>query len=303
MAIHQMTDRATTNGSVRASDEWSTTVKTALCDPVAVRELVDRAERSDRLRVANARMQADLDAAARIQRSLLPRQSPLMHGVRVAWEVLPCTELAGDILDVFALDEDHLALYVVDVSGHGVAAAMLSHTVHRLLSSPASIITRRRGGEIVGPAEVCRQLNELLPMDPETRQYATLLYGVIDLRARTFRFASAGHCPPVLTSIGGPAVEIPARGFPIGAFPDSQYEEHVVHVPPRARLHLYSDGLVELGAREGVFVEPAWLLQVIEESGSRSVEASVPFILERARGVNPSATFSDDVSLLVLEIE
>ena len=81
-------------------------------------------------------MQADLDAAAKIQAALLPTAGPQVPGYRFAWLFEPSAALAGDILNVFRLDDRQVGAYVLDVSGHGVAAALLSVTVSRFLSPP-----------------------------------------------------------------------------------------------------------------------------------------------------------------------
>ena len=99
-----------------------------------IRDISLRKRAEEELRRVNKRMKAELDAAAEIQRSLLPSQSPLSGRVKVAWEVRPCEELHGDTLNVFRLDHNHLGLYILDVSGHGAAAAMLSVALHRILT-------------------------------------------------------------------------------------------------------------------------------------------------------------------------
>ncbi len=86
----------------------------------------------------NARMSRDLDAAAKIQQSLLPAATPKVPEATFAWKYLPCDELAGDFLNVFALDERHIAAFVVDVSGHGVASSLLSVTIGRVLTPQVS---------------------------------------------------------------------------------------------------------------------------------------------------------------------
>ena len=82
-------------------------------------------------------MERDLRAAARIQEAFLPRGEPRFPRARFAWHYRPCEELAGDGLNVFALDDRHAALYVFDVSGHGVASALLSVSLSRVLSPPS----------------------------------------------------------------------------------------------------------------------------------------------------------------------
>ena len=100
----------------------------------------------------------------------------------------PCEELDGDTLNIFQLDREHLGLYLLDVSGHGASAAMLSVALHRVLTpvpGPTSLLTRLQDGgpkyDIVSPAVVCRELNSLFPMDADAviPQYFTLIYGAL----------------------------------------------------------------------------------------------------------------------------
>ena len=223
-----------------------------------VRDISKRKEAEEKLRKAHERMKADLEAAAEMQRSLLPSSSAPVEGARFAWEVRPCEQLAGDILNIFRLDEGQTGFYLLDVSGHGVAAALLSVAVHRVLSpspGPTSLLTEEKGHgsrrEIVSPAEVCRQLNTLFPMKEANPQYFTLIYGVLDLTTQEFRFSSAGHCAPVYLPPGGKAYEVAEYGFPIGLFEEAQYEEHLIEMKPSGRLYLYSDGLTDAVNSQG----------------------------------------------------
>src|SRR3954468_24631201 len=121
-----------------------------------------------RLAEANGRMSRDLRAAAKIQATFLPRRAPRVPGVGFAWAYRPCDELAGDGLNVVPLGGGEVGLYVLDVSGHGVAAALLSVTLSRLLSpplDPSSVLVRDRAGHdrfaVTPPAEVADRLNRL----------------------------------------------------------------------------------------------------------------------------------------------
>ncbi|MEK6238333.1 MAG: response regulator, partial [Planctomycetales bacterium] len=115
-----------------------------------------------RLESANARMSHDLEAASKVQQSLLPTSRPDEPRVSFAWKYLPCDELAGDFLNFFALDDKRVAAYVVDVSGHGVASSLLSVTIGRLLTpqvSTSSLLLREAeeeetGTRVVAPADV-----------------------------------------------------------------------------------------------------------------------------------------------------
>ena len=192
------------------------------CMIALVRDISDRKRAEEQLQKANKRMRAELEAAAKIQRALLPSRAPEMEKVRVAWEVQPCAELDGDTLNIFRLDREHLGLYLLDVSGHGASAAMLSVALHRALTpvpGSTSLLTRPQDAgsthDIVSPALVCRDLNSLFPMDADAviPQYFTLIYGVLSTETRQFRYALAGHPPPVYKPPQGQAFEIGESGY------------------------------------------------------------------------------------------
>ena len=160
---------------------------------------------NQQLRQTNQRMKADLQAAGQIQEALLPSVSATIPGVHLAWVFRPCEDLAGDTLNVFALDSDHVGLYLLDVTGHGVAAALLSVHLSLMLSparDPSSILVRTDGplrGCPAPPAEVVSALNRRF-VDTTTERYFTLFYGVLNRHSGTFRYACAGH-PALPTSL------------------------------------------------------------------------------------------------------
>jgi sigma-B regulation protein RsbU (phosphoserine phosphatase) len=196
------------------------------------------------LRQTNERMNRDLEAAARVQASLLPNKSIEIEGAKFIWRYRPCDELAGDGLNVFKRDNEHVAMYVMDVSGHGVAAALLSVSVtHHLTQMIGHDEVTEPGGP--SPAWLARNLNALFPMESVGRHYFTFLYGVLNVKARTFRFVSAGSPGPVVIHADGSSEihDIPA--VPIGMFPDSEYEDTLIELQAGDRMYLHTDGLYE----------------------------------------------------------
>ncbi len=103
-------------------------------------------EANRKLKEVNDRMVGDLEAAARIQHSLLPTDLPQVDGFRFAWDFRPCDELAGDTLNIVRLDDDRLGVFIIDVSGHGVRSALLSVTLSHTLSpvKSRSVLFSRR---------------------------------------------------------------------------------------------------------------------------------------------------------------
>ena len=284
-------------------------VSGATCMIAMVRDISVRKNTEEKLRVAYERMRKDLDAAVRIQKSLLPNVCPAVEGVRFAWELHACENLAGDILNIFQLDPEHVAFYLLDVSGHGAAAAMMSMTLHRALSpppGPTSVLVRQQEGTdpvIRSPGEVCEDLNILFPMETDTPQYFTLMYGFLNARTRLFRYASAGHCPPVYLPAKGEASELLSSGPPVGLLPSARYQEHRMTMEPGSRLYLYSDGLTDAFNGDSETFGRDRLLAAIEESRPQSLRESVTALLGRMRDWSGSSHLQDDVSLLAVETD
>ena len=203
-------------------------------------QLADRTNRelknvNEVIKGQNEKMRVDLEAAARVQQSLLPSTLPRTSRAHFAWAYRPCDELAGDLLNVVQIDDRHVGLYVVDVSGHGVSSALLSVSVARNLiphSDRSSLVVEpdADGQEhvVVGPADVASRLNKLYQMDAINRQYFTLLYGVLDTREGLFRYVSAGHPGPVRVRPSEPPRMYTQPAIPIGMMDLSTYEDAVV---------------------------------------------------------------------------
>jgi PAS domain S-box-containing protein len=275
-----------------------------------VRDISKRKRAEEELQEANRKMKRDLEAAAKIQKSLLPVELPEFPGVRFAWTFRPCEELAGDNLNVFQLDEDHVGVYVLDVSGHGVSAALLAVTLHRVLSSASentSIIRKPRrngdGYDFLPPAQVAELLNREFSMHLLYRQYFTILYGVLNLKTREFRFVSGGHWGPIHVPKNESARLLHSPGFPIGVFEDTTYEEQVVQLAPGDRIFIYSDGIPEamnLAGDQYDYQRIANSLEICrEEPLENCLGRLIMSIDEWCKGVPQE----DDISLLAFEIQ
>lgn len=262
----------------------------------------------DDLESANQRMQRNLQAAVRVQQALLPRSAPKVPGVDFAWRLDPCTELAGDILNCYRLDENLAGAYVLDVSGHGVAASLLSVTVSRMLSgtSRQSILFDAAGAaeeaKPVSPCRVAEKLNELFPFDPRTAQFFTLLYGLVDTEQRTLRYVSAGHLPPIRVPRQGEPVQLPSEGLPIGLFPDSAWEDRTEQLEGGDRVYLYTDGLVEAENPHGVEFGVDRLSELLASFRDLPLAVGLDRVLHEVDAWTGPQPLVDDASILAFEM-
>jgi sigma-B regulation protein RsbU (phosphoserine phosphatase) len=260
------------------------------------------------LEAAHARMKGDLEAAARVQHAMMPAQLPNGAAVRFAWSFQPCDELAGDGLGIQQLDDRHVGLYVLDVSGHGVRSALLAVTVNRLLShtNEGSIVLKGPAGYDrpgpVSPADVASHLNRRFPVSPADGQYFTLFYGVFNLDTRELVYVSAGHPPPILLRGNESAPLETPNNFPIGWFQATCFEESRVVLEPADRLYVCSDGVLEAGDPEAEPYDKRWMLDPLCRLRSVTLQESVDGLTRQTRE-RDMGKLTDDVSIIAIEID
>ncbi|MEL6820547.1 MAG: SpoIIE family protein phosphatase [Calditrichota bacterium] len=268
----------------------------------------DLSKRNKDLEAANHRMKVDLEAAAQIQKALLPEKAPDSKALDIAWKFYPCDELAGDILNAFRLSDTEIGFYVLDVSGHGVSAALLAVTLSRMLSpvsEEASLLYSLNGNgkEVRSPLEVAIQLNKRFQVDMQNGQYFTFLYGTYNRKDRRIRYVSAGHPGLVHVSPKEGARMVEVHSLPIGFMEDTTYEESIVDVAPGDRIYIYSDGIPEAEGPESTLFGKERLIESLNNTLDSSLEKSLEQLLTDVEEWSVTEAFRDDVSLLGIEVK
>lgn len=195
------------------------------------------------LQKTQKRLEAELDDAARYVMSILPE--PRSTIPYADWLLVPSTELGGDSFGYHDIDEDHLAMYLLDVCGHGVGAALLSVTVINVLRASAL-----RGAEFRDPSSVLEALNDAFPMEKQNDMFFTIWYGVYQRSTSTLIFATGGHPPAIHIKDEGNGPRAALLSTPgrlaIGALEGMQYAARQVAIAPGDVLLLLSDGTFEI---------------------------------------------------------
>ncbi len=260
------------------------------------------------LLTANIRMKKDLTTAAEIQKSLLPTNKSPRADLNVAWRFQPCDELAGDILNFFELDEKTVGFYILDVSGHGVAASLLSVTLSRMLSpiiDDTSLLKAKRDTapyyHINSPAEVANQLNRRFQVNAQNEQFFTLLYGVIDMENSKLTYASAGH-PGLIYLSKGEAVQIlQAPSLPVGFIPEPAYQEQTIAFEKGDRIFIFSDGIIEARSPDARQFGIPQIGDSVAATAALPIDTSLDKLLETVRIWTGDDPIDDDVSVMGLE--
>jgi sigma-B regulation protein RsbU (phosphoserine phosphatase) len=257
---------------------------------------LERNEAYRRLAASEKQLADEVAQAAKYVCSLLPepiRQSP----VRVDWRFVPSTQLGGDSFGYHWLDEEHFAVYLLDVSGHGVGASLLSVSALNVLRSQSLPDTDFRD-----PAQVLERLDATFKMEQHDNRYFTIWYGVYSRGPRQLAYASGGHPPALLSAGPRPAAAqlkcLEAQGPPIGWDSGLPFESAVVALDPGARLFVLSDGVFEIEKTDGEnwkFDEFLQFLATVPADGG-----TMDHLLSHARQLHGSDVLADDFSMLEL---
>jgi serine phosphatase RsbU (regulator of sigma subunit) len=247
----------------------------------------------------NQRLARELEEAANYVRSILP---PPVAGPTLTadWLFIPSTELGGDSFGYHWIDSEHLALYVLDVSGHGVGAALLSAAVANTLRSEALPNTDFRA-----PDEVLGALNQIYLMEKQNNLFLTIWYGVFHKRTRLLAYASAGHPPALLVPHGarGAAEIKPLRASEpiLGALSGIKFAQHECPVPRGARLFLMTDGVFEIKKSDGSMLEFEEFLELLARPVPSEV-AELDRLVGALRSLHGPGPLDDDLSIIRFEL-
>lgn len=245
-----------------------------------------------------------LYAAADLQRNLLPRRVPDCKGLQFVSYFNPCDEVGGDIYNIQRLDSKQLACYILDVSGHGFPAAMMTALVTQELSGKFGTVPWKDGldrrARSISPGKVLKELNTEFPLE-RFNLYLTIIYILFNTTDFSFQYCCAGH-PPLLhlSSVSGKVDLLDVGGPPVGM--DGHWREGSGRLEPGDRLFLYTDGFTEYSDSAGEMYGEKRLVAAVKNSRSLDLQAAVQDILGDVRefGGRAEVDGDDDMTLLAI---
>ena len=242
------------------------------------------------------RLEAELDVARSIQRSILPHTAPQLPGFDFGMLIEPVSSVGGDLFDFIPLKGNRLGIAIGDVSGHGVPSALFMALAYSLLRAEAS-----RGSV---PAKVLRNVNRLLMDMSDSGMFVTMLYGILDGPSREFTYARAGHPPPLVMNARGkvicPAMDI---AQPLGLFEDLALDEQTVAVPPNGRLFLFTDGITEASDANGIVFGQERLHAALRANASDSAQGICSAAYDAVRAYCGDLVPQDDILLVTIQAQ
>ncbi len=239
----------------------------------------------------------ELDIANAIQSSILPVKFPAFperNEFDIYAKMIPAKEVGGDLYDFFLIDKYRLGVVIADVSGKGIAAALLMAVTKTLLKA-----TALKG---LAAADVLYEINKILVEDSPSNMFVTVFYGVLDTRSGSFEYANGGHNSPFLISTDGKVNQLEkVGGLLIGAIKDAHYESNVVMLKPDETLFLYTDGITEAFNENEQEFEEERLIEVLKNSNRSSAIESVKGVFDNVQKFADGVEQSDDITCLALK--
>jgi len=263
------------------------------------RRAARQSQQAEELRAQEAmhelrRREAEIEEAQHVQEHMVPLEIPQLPGYQIdaAWR--PARNVGGDYFDVLKLDDQSLALCIGDVTGKGVAAALLRSNLQATVHGFA--------GPKVPPEELCARVNQaVLPHVGENR-FITFFYGLLDAPTRCLQYVNAGHNPPFLVHRDGSHDRLHEGGPVLGLVRDWHCDAGVVKLAPGDRLILFTDGITEACDAQGEEFQEERLLALVTMYRRLSPQALREKIIAAVKEFDGDK-WNDDATLVVLGTE
>lgn len=239
----------------------------------------------------NKKMRRDLGVARKIQEKILPNAGK-KYNLDIEFLYNPSEMLSGDIFDIFSVDEDHLGVYIADVSGHGVSASMMTMFIRQSMRSIKD--------EILSPSAALKELqSKFFDMNLEVDKYFTMFYGVFNKSTYQFKFANAGHnCFPIIYNSEDKLKFLEIKGYPIlSLFEEVDYEENMVQLKRDDKILLYTDGITEVRNKDGEEFGIEGIANLIRENPNISLSEIEDNIIHFSWGEQ-----EDDIAIVLLNV-
>lgn len=208
--------------------------------------LLQRNDAYESLAKSQNALASELNKAAEYVVTLLPNKI-VTGDIKVDWRFIPSAQLGGDAFGYHYLDNEHYAMYLLDVCGHGVGSALLSVTAISMLRSQTLANT-----DFKNPESVAISLNKAFQMSEHNGLYFTIWYGVFNKNTRVLKYISAGHPPPMLYK-NNKCTPLKNENFIIGGMQEFPFSGAESSIPNGANMYLYSDGVYEIEKLDGQF--------------------------------------------------
>jgi phosphoserine phosphatase RsbU/P len=265
---------------------------------VIIYDVSEIEEQKRKLEKQQQQINQELETAGRIQKSLLPDSDLEIDNIMIAWKFEPSGHIGGDIFQIHKISEAEIGIYMLDVCGHGVSAALVAVTISQFLMSLHNRM--RMTGKLFSPEDVMNRLDKAFPME-RFDCFFSIVHAVLNIETGRFIYCNAGHMPPlILRSTGHPEV-LEKHGTPVGIGFGAAFGQEEKQLNTGDRLILYTDGLIENFGTDGERQGKDRFHVFLENFRHLPARDLVDRVFEDACRRRGGTAPSDDMSLIAVE--
>jgi len=238
---------------------------------------------------------SSLETAVKIQRNLLPKEPPDLEGIQFGNILESSRTVSGDFYDYIPLDQYRVGIAIADIRGKGLPASLLMVMVRTILR----LVSR----ELDSPGDVLKKINDMLQTDTDPEFFATMIYGILDTRSLTFRYANGGHCSPIRANERSRKVEfLREGGLILGVFDFALFEDVEVELEDGDLLLFYTDGVTETESPDGDIYGEERLAGFIRDHLYLSADELCRAIRDELYDFSGTYQRADDMTIVAIKI-
>jgi sigma-B regulation protein RsbU (phosphoserine phosphatase) len=266
-------------------------------------------EQKDELERVLSKLKENLNAARDAQLCLLPDDNQQIENIEFCARFYPSQFVSGDIYNIFRLDEDNIGLYHIDISGHGVPAALFSVSLSRLLSANISARNFLKIPVEHPPYYIINPPNKVIAALDEDHPYEnagiffTMIYMLVNIKKRQISFTRAGHNPPIIIKKNGDFLMPTDGSFPIGWELPRDDKVITIQLDKGDRALLYSDGVTEAIDHRGQMFTVDRIVDSLLKNRDKTLTESLDILVDELHRYTGALEFEDDVSIVGFEIK
>ncbi len=234
---------------------------------------------------------SDLEKASKYVSSLLPDEIDT-DGLKINWKIVPSAQLGGDSFGYHWIDDEHMALYMLDVTGHGIGAALHSVSVLNIIKFETLINTNFRN-----PHEVLKGLNHVFRMIDHNSLFITMWYIVYKRSTRELSYAGAGHPPLIIFNSDGIPVKVSSRNLIIGVDDQFEFQSGTYHIKDKTELYMYTDGAYEAILPNGNMMKIDDLVDYFSEHRNKHAD-EIDTLYDTLVDWNSGKSLDDDFTMM-----
>ena len=262
------------------------------------RQIIERKQAEEKLRNQQRQADKDLQVAATIQQTLIPRYSPRIGPIRFAWRFEPCEQIGGDIFNFQSTGKNDISFYMFDVCGHGVSSALIAAAVSQFLQTSCEPILPAIGTP--RPDSVLNNLERAFPFE-RFDSFFTIVYLTVDYSNGSLFYSSAGHPPPILMHPDGSLQLLKRHGPVIGTGNVHSFLREEVSLLSGDKVIVYTDGILDYPNDRGELFGKERLFGTLQNYADSPVQTLMEMVQKSLKDFAGAARTNDDASIMVIE--